>query len=143
MIQSAFEGVPTRGTRTKAFWLTPPELYKELDEEFHFDHDPCPFPRQGFDGLTSDWGQSNFVNPPYAAGDGSPYSKWVYKCIEEHKKGKTVVLLHPTTTCEFKMFQRKPDLRPIGRIKWVATDGSGDRMAFRNFIAVILRGDGQ
>ncbi len=24
------------------YWLTPPQLFKALDEEFHFDFDPCP-----------------------------------------------------------------------------------------------------
>lgn len=26
-------------------WLTPPALYAELDAEFGFDFDPCPFPK--------------------------------------------------------------------------------------------------
>lgn len=37
----------------KHYWLTPPDLYKQLDEEFHFNFDPCPWPLpDGFDGLT-------------------------------------------------------------------------------------------
>lgn len=45
------------GTDKKHYWLTPPELYKKLDDEFHFDFDPCPFPLPaGFDGLTCEWG---------------------------------------------------------------------------------------
>lgn len=49
----------------KHYWLTPPDLYAKLDEEFHFDFDPCPWPKpEGFDGLTCDWGQRNYVNPP-------------------------------------------------------------------------------
>ena len=28
----------------KKYWLTPPELYKKLDNEFNFDFDPCPCP---------------------------------------------------------------------------------------------------
>jgi hypothetical protein len=46
------------------YWLTPPELYAQLDAEFHFDFDPCPYPLPpGFDGLTCEWGRSNYVNP--------------------------------------------------------------------------------
>ena len=41
----------------KHYWLTPPDLYKELDEIHGFDFDPCPYPLpEGFDGLTCDWG---------------------------------------------------------------------------------------
>ena len=27
------------------YWLVPPEIYDPLNEEFHFDYDPCPNPR--------------------------------------------------------------------------------------------------
>ena len=34
------------------FWLTDPKLYKSLDDEFHFDMDPCPYPRpDNYDSL--------------------------------------------------------------------------------------------
>ena len=45
-------------------WATPPEVYKILDDEFRFDFDPCPLHHK-VDGLTIEWGKSNFVNPPY------------------------------------------------------------------------------
>lgn len=58
--------------------------------------DPCPLDSSPtVDGLTIDWAQRTYVNPPYS--DPLP---WVIKGIEEHKKGKTVVFLvklDPTT----------------------------------------------
>lgn len=60
------------GDDGKHYWLTPPALYAELDAEFHFDFDPCPYPRPiDFDGLKSPWGKSNFVNPPFGS-----YMEW-------------------------------------------------------------------
>ena len=54
------------GDDGKHYWLTPPALYAALDAEFHFDFDPCPYPLpEGFDGLTCEWGQSSYVNPPF------------------------------------------------------------------------------
>ncbi len=75
-------------------WETPDWLYKELDEEFHFDFDPCPL-NPTFDGLAVEWGKSNYVNPPYNRVDKP---KFIQKAYEEWKKGKTVVLLLPTAT---------------------------------------------
>ena len=74
-------------------YMTPPELYKQWDKEFDFDHDPCPIdwqPDTHEDGLTSEWGQSNFVNPPYGRGE---VEKWIVKADREWKKGKLVVML--------------------------------------------------
>jgi hypothetical protein len=139
MKQSAFEGIPTRGTESKQFWIVPKELFSDLDREFKFDFDPCPFPRNGFDGLKSDWGSSNFVNPPYAKIDGIGYCSWEWKTIEEVKKGNTIILLKPVNKSEHELYRLNPEIRCLGRIPWEATDGSGDRKAHRNFIAMIFK----
>lgn len=71
-------------------WKTPPELYKSLDDEFHFDFDPCPIDWSPGDpdGLMIEWGSCSFCNPPYSA-----VSKWIEKAHTEWKKGKKVVML--------------------------------------------------
>ena len=46
-------------------WKTPDEFYKKLDAIYHFDFDPCPY-QSDFDGLSIEWGQRNFINPPYS-----------------------------------------------------------------------------
>lgn len=74
-------------------WKTPKAVYQVLDAEFRFDHDPCPT-NPTVDGLTSEWGQSNYDNPPY----GRELPKWVAKGYEEWQKGKTVVFLIPSRT---------------------------------------------
>ena len=74
-------------------WKTPEYLYKTLDNEFHFDHDPCPV-TPTVNGLESDWGNINFANPPY----GREISKWIQKGYREYEQGKTLVFLLPSRT---------------------------------------------
>jgi len=74
-------------------WRTPKAVYQVLDAEFSFDHDPCPT-NPTKDGLASEWGKSNYVNPPY----GREIPKWIEKGYKEHLKGKTVVFLVPSRT---------------------------------------------
>jgi len=82
------------GAEDSNHWQTPQWLYDELDAEFHFDFDPCPN-YATFDGLAVEWGQSNFVNPPY---DRVNKPKFIKKAFDEWKKGKTVVMLIPSAT---------------------------------------------
>lgn len=74
-------------------WKTPSNLYRELWWEFKFDFDPCPS-NPKFNGLNINWGERNFVNPPY----GREIGKWIKKGYEESQKGKLVVFLIPSRT---------------------------------------------
>lgn len=73
-------------------WSTPKNVYQTLDAEFMFDFDPCPM-GGGFDGLSVNWGERNFCNPPY-----SKIKDWIKKAWEESLKNKIVVLLIPSRT---------------------------------------------
>ena len=77
-------------------WKTPDWLYNELNEEYHFDFDPCPY-QSDFDGLAPEcvWGKSNFINPPYSR---ALKEKFILRALEESKKGNLCVMLLPVST---------------------------------------------
>ena len=79
--------------------------------------DPCPLnPNPEIDGLSIEWKDKSFVNPPYS----SP-AKWVYKAIEENKKGKTIVLLmrfDPTTKYFRALIEKNAHLFYSGERLW-------------------------
>jgi len=78
-------------------WKTPGWLYDELNEQYNFDFDPCPYSEGEplFDGLAVDWGERNFVNPPYSR---KLKEAFVEKAVVESKKGKLCVMLLPVST---------------------------------------------
>ena len=76
----------------KQDWKTPKATYEILDREFGFDFDPCPT-NPSFDGLNVEWGNCNFINPPY-----NGIKDWLEKGFGEWKKGKTCVFLIPSRT---------------------------------------------
>jgi len=79
-------------------WATPETIYKQYVDELDY-FDPCPL-NSTFDGLQIEWKTKNFVNPPY-----SKIKEFVYKAMEEHKKGKEVILLIPART-DTKYFRK-------------------------------------
>jgi hypothetical protein len=109
----------------KQYWITPPELYQTLDDEFHFDFDPCPFPRpDDYDSLQIDWGNVNYVNPPFRRADGvngKGPTYFAHKAIAEHKKGRSSVLLIPTQPYVNLLLQAGAELRSMGRVRWLDT----------------------
>lgn len=78
-------------------WATPQDFYSKLNDEFDFDFDPCPLShsRDEWDGLEVEWGQRNFVNPPYSQ---KLKEAFIRKSFEESRKGKLCVLLLPVST---------------------------------------------
>ena len=125
----------------KHYWLTPPELYARLDAEFHFTFDPCPYPLpDGFDGLTCDWGERNYVNPPFGSiihqGIKKGPTAWVRKAIEQQAKGKLSVLVYPIDKWVLMLLSAiGTKVRNLGDVKWHAVEdnmpgkGSGRHIA--------------
>lgn len=83
-----------RNQNHKDDWETPKSLYNKLDKIFKFDYDPCPL-KPRFDGLKTEWGKSNFINPPYSR---KLKEAFIRKAYEESKKGKICVMLLPVST---------------------------------------------
>ena len=108
----------------KHYWLTPPELMDKLRAEFDFTFDPCPYPRpEDFDGLTAEWGSSNWVNPPFGcvyneAGKKIGPTAWARKAIKEFEKGKKVVLVYPIDRWVLMLLDAGARVRNLGTIKW-------------------------
>jgi hypothetical protein len=113
---------PDRTLKWEPHWITPPEVYEPLNAEFHFDYDPCPFPKpKDYNGITADWGKSNYVNPPFHRENGIGPTAFVRKAIEENKKGKTVVLTIPTQSYVNLLIEAGAEVRSLGRVKWLHT----------------------
>jgi site-specific DNA-methyltransferase (adenine-specific) len=85
-------------------WPTPNDFFKLLDNEFHFDLDPCAthenakckkYFTKDNDGLRQSWETHIvFCNPPY----GKDMRAWAQKCWDASISGATVVLLAHSRT---------------------------------------------
>lgn len=119
----------------KHYWLTPDDLLADIEAEFEINFDPCPFTKpENFDGLTAEWGTSNYVNPPFGSYVGTDGKKkgptaWARKAIEEYKKGKKVVFVYPIDKWVLMMLETGCKVRNLRDVKWLATEdhepGSG------------------
>lgn len=135
------------GSDGKHYWLTPPEIMDPLQMEFKFTFDPCPHPLpEGFDGLTCEWGESNYVNPPFGSiihkGKKKGPTAWARKAIEEANKGKRVVLVYPIDKWILMLIAAGAEVRNLGDVKWLATeDRSQGKGMGRHIAAFILGGN--
>jgi hypothetical protein len=128
----------------KHYWLTPPELYAELDAQYHFDFDPAPYPKpDDFDGLTCEWGKSNYVNPPFGSVMHEDKKKgataWVRKAIAEYQKGKRVVLVYPIDKWVLMLVKAGAMIKNLGDVRWLATeDQSAGKGTGRHIACFVL-----
>ncbi len=128
----------------KHYWLTPPEVYKKLDDQFQFDFDPCPYPKpDDFDGLTCEWGKSSYVNPPFFTimhqGKKKGPTAWARKAIIEHQKGKKVVMVFPIDKWILMLLKEGARVENLGNVKWLATeDNSPGKGTGRHIACFIL-----
>jgi len=113
-------------------WKTPDSLYSALDTEFNFDFDPCPLqegeiPKEK-DGLLIEWGERNFVNPPYSR---KLKEAFVERAAYFMTKGKLSVLLLPVSTST-RLFHEvilpnATDIRFLrGRVKFLGKNTKGE-----------------
>jgi len=130
----------------KHYWLTPPEVYAPLNNEFGFTFDPCPYPKpDDWDGLTGEWGTINYVNPPFGSiwheGKKKGPTAWVRKAIEEQGKGKDVVLVYPVDKWILMLLSAGAQVRNLGDVKWLATeDNSQGKGTGRHIACFVLKG---
>jgi len=109
-------------------WATPQELFDEINNEFHFDLDPCAteenhkcerYVTKEQDGLKISWGGCRvWCNPPY-----SQIDKWVAKAFYETKNDNTLVVLLVPSRTDTRYFHNyiynRAEIRFIkGRVKF-------------------------
>lgn len=130
----------------KHYWLTPEDLMIKLQSEFNFDFDACPYPLpDGFDGLTCEWGEVTYVNPPFGSiiheGKKKGPTAWARKAIKESEKGKKVVMVYPIDKWVLMMIKAGAEVRNLGDVKWCATeDGTPGNGTGRHIAMFILDG---
>jgi|ERR1700733_1743707 hypothetical protein len=128
----------------KHYWLTPPDLRNRLQARFDFTFDPCPYPKPNdSDGLTCEWGESNYVNPPFGSimhqGKKKGMTAWVRKAIDENRKGKRVVMVYPIDKWVLMLMAAGAKVENLGDVRWCATeDGSQGKGMGRHIAMFIL-----
>jgi hypothetical protein len=135
---------PKRIQRSGRYWLTPADLFRKLDAEFHFDYDPCPYPLpRDHNALTMEWGTSNYVNPPFSKDDvigGNGATAFVRKAIAEQQKGKTSVIVLPVFVYVTRLLEAGAEIRPLGRVPFRDVDSRRVAPHPPNIACFVLRG---
>jgi phage N-6-adenine-methyltransferase len=100
------------GGNRKGEWETPPELFKKIDEEFHFTLDVCAdssntkcskfiTKEQDAEKLQSWEGEICWMNPPYYE-----CGKWIKRAYEESRKDNTIVVCLVPPSTDTKWFHK-------------------------------------
>ena len=111
----------------KHYWLTPKDLMEKLQEKYEFNFDACPHPKpEDFDGLTCEWGESTYVNPPFGSiihnGKKKGPTAWARKAIKEAEKGKRVVMVYPIDKWVLMLIASGAKITNLGDVKWCSIE---------------------
>lgn len=110
-------------------WSTPRDFHSILDQILSFtpEFDPCPLGNdiEIFNGLTAEWPESVYLNPPYTAKDKSAF---ILKAIEQASKGTNTIALIPVSTSTVLYHDHiidRPHYPLRGRLKFegITSDG--------------------
>lgn len=132
------------GQDGKHYWLTPPDLLSQLTQEFGITFDACPYPKPPeFDGLTCEWGEVTYVNPPFGSivhqGRKKGMTAWARKGIEEAGKGKTIIMVYPLDKWVLMLLEVAREVRNLGDVKWCAIeDGTPGKGTGRHIACFVL-----
>jgi site-specific DNA-methyltransferase (adenine-specific) len=131
-------------------WATPDWLYEELNGEFEFDFDPCPLNTGEItpenDGLVIEWGNRNFINPPYSRRLKEAFVK---RSLEVSRLGNLCVVLIPVSTSSALFHDIiQPNAKEIrflrGRVKFKGVNTFGeyveDRSPMHDSMIVVFDG---
>ena len=132
-------------------WGTPQWLFDALDQEFHFDLDPCSsdenhkcqdYYTEKDDGLTKDWsGRIVFTNPPYSRGGLA--GKWCAKARHEAETNNALVVCLVKASTGSKWFRSAcegAEVRFItGRLKFEGGEAAGSNAAPFDSALIIYR----
>ena len=119
---------------------------EKLQTEFGFTFDACPYPLpDGFDGLTCEWGDVTYVNPPFGSilhqGRKKGPTAWARKAIAEAKLGKKVVMVYPIDKWVLMLLDHAAQVRNLGDVRWKAIeDGSVGKGTGRHIAMFVLDG---
>jgi hypothetical protein len=115
-----------RTTDFRNDWSTPLDTYLEWKAKYSFsDFDPCPIDGNinGFDGLSVDWPDRTYVNPPY---DLKTKTAFVLKALSQNIS--TCFLLPVSTSTKLFHHSIKPNAELIfleGRLKFEGVNDKG------------------
>jgi hypothetical protein len=122
-------------------WATPQGIYHELDQEFHFNFDPCPLGEMEADGsapLFTRWsGKRVFCNPPY--------NKGIPRFLERALEAELAVFLLPART-DTKWFHDVvlPNAREVRFIKGRLRFGTAKESApFPSMLVIFNKNTGE
>lgn len=128
-------------------WATPQSFFDALNEEFHFDLDPCAtdnnhkcdsYFTKSDNGLDKDWGGHRvFCNPPYGK---QKTADWIKKCAAEAQKPNTIIVLLIPARTDTKAFhehiyqKENVEVRFVkGRLKF---GGAKDSAPFPSMVCI-------
>ena len=109
-------------------WETPQYIKDMIIKEFGNYFDPCPL-NSTFDGLNIEWGNINYINPPY---NRMIKEDFIKKAWEESLKGKLCIMLLPVSTST-KIFHKYiypyAEIRFLkGRVKFIGINSKNEKV---------------
>ena len=131
-------------TSTTDLWSTPQDFFDAYNDVYHFDVDVCATAENALcakfyspeeDGLSKEWNDVCWMNPPY----GREIGKWMKKAYESSLHGATVVCLVParTDTAWWHEYAMKGEITFIrGRLKF---GGSKNSAPFPSAVVIFQR----